>query len=152
MTYQLLLLLHILSAILVLGSGGGSAIYKFLSDRSENIQIINHTNKIVVIFDYVITLPAIILQFITGFLLVYNLSIPIYTDWLIHSIYLYIFAGILWIIAVFIQNRMYKLSQEAKNKQISLDLRYIKLVKYWTILGFFSFCSMIYILKLMIFK
>jgi hypothetical protein len=37
MSYELLLTLHIASVVLLLGVGGGSAFYKFMSDRSGKV-------------------------------------------------------------------------------------------------------------------
>ena len=51
MTYNTLIAIHIISVILLLGVGGGSAFYKFMSDRSGNLEVIVHTNKIVVLAD-----------------------------------------------------------------------------------------------------
>ena len=69
MSYELLLFLHIASLILLLGVGGGSAFYKFMSDKSGNLEVIVHTNKMVVLADWLFTTPSAILQPITGVML-----------------------------------------------------------------------------------
>jgi uncharacterized membrane protein len=67
MEYLILKWIHILSAILLFGTGLGSAFYKFFTDRSGDINAIAVTNRLVVFADWLITTPTIIIQPITGF-------------------------------------------------------------------------------------
>ncbi|MCF6245601.1 MAG: DUF2269 domain-containing protein, partial [Sulfurovum sp.] len=150
MEYQLLLAIHIASIITLLGAGGGSAFYKFIADRSNNIEVIVHTNKTVVLVDWIFTTPAVLLQPISGILLASMLDIPYNTPWLLYSIILYAFSIIVWFYAVYLQIQMKHLAQSAKDKNIALDNQYFVYVKYWIVLGFFSFFSMLGIYLLMI--
>lgn len=152
MDYHTLIFLHITSAILLLGVGGGSAFYKFMADRSNNLEVIVHTNKMVVLADWLFTTPSAILQPLTGVLLMLELNISIGTPWLFWSIILYIFAGILWLIAVYLQIQMRALSLEAQQNCETLTKQYYNYVSYWTLLGVFSFLAMGLVFFLMIFK
>ena len=152
MSYDTLIFIHIASVILLLGVGGGSAFYKFMSDKSGNLDVIVHTNKMVVLADWLFTTPSAIIQPITGFMLMSLLNIPFWTPWLFTSIVLYTFAGLLWLMAVYLQLRMKKMALLAQEEKKILELDYFKLVKYWVLLGFFSFLSMASIFVLMIFK
>jgi len=152
MGYNLLLLLHIASVMLLLGVGGGSAYYKFMGDRTRNVEIILHTNKMVVLADWLFTTPSVILQPVTGIMLMYTLGIRWDTPWLFLSILLYIFSILLWFFAVYLQIKMKNLAMEAKQNNKSLGNNYSRLVKYWILLGVFSFFAMGVIFYLMVFK
>jgi len=152
MSYQLLIFIHLLSTLLMLGVGGGSAFYKFMADRSNNIEVIVHTNKIVVFADWIFTTPSAIMQPISGVLLMYQTGYSLKDNWLFFSIILYIFAGILWLIAVYIQLLMKKMAIKAQKENVPLKKEYYRLVNYWIILGFFSFLAVIIIFGLMIMK
>ena len=152
MDYNTLIFIHIASAILLLGVGGGSAFYKFMSDRSGNLQVIVHTNKMVVLADWLFTTPSAIIQPISGIMLMDLLGISWTTPWLLASIGLYVFAGGLWLVAVYLQIRMKNMALEAQSQNVFLGKAYFKLVNYWVILGFFSFLSMGGVFVLMVFK
>lgn len=152
MDYNTLIFLHIISVILLLGVGAGSAFYKFMADRSDNIEVIVHTNKMVVLADWLFTTPSAILQPLTGVLLMNTLNLSIWIPWLFISIVLYIFAGVLWLVAVYLQIRMKNMAVEAQKKEERLGKAYSTLVKYWIILGVFSFLAIIAVFVLMVFK
>jgi len=152
MSYDTLIFIHIASVILLLGVGGGSAFYKFMADRSGNLEVIVHTNKMVVLADWLFTTPSAIIQPISGVMLMNLLNISLWTPWLLASVVLYIFAGILWLVAVYLQICMKNMALEAQIQNISLAKEYFKLVKYWTFLGIFSFLSMAGVFVLMVFK
>ena len=152
MSYELLIFLHIASLIVLLGVGGGSAFYKFMSDRSGNLEVIVHTNKIVVLADWLFTTPSVIAQPLTGMMLMNLLGISLWTPWLLSSIVLYVFAGLLRLVAVYLQIRMKNMALLAQKKERVLEEDYFRLVKYWTWLGVFSFLSMAGIFVLMVFK
>jgi len=152
MSYHLLLFIHIASVILLLGIGGGSAFYKFMADRSGNLEVIVHTNKMVVLADWLFTTPSVVLQPLTGFMLINIMEISWETSWLFISIILYIFSIILWLFAVYLQMKMKNLALETQQKNETLDNVYYKLVQYWIWLGVFSFSAMGTIFYLMVFK
>jgi len=144
MSYDFLIFIHIVSLVLLLGVGGGSAFYKFMSDKSNN--------KMIVLADWLFTTPSIILQPISGIMLANLMNIPLTTPWLLVSIILYIFAGALWLLAVYLQIRMKKIASKCQRNSTSLTKEYHILVKQWIILGFFSFAAMGSIFILMVFK
>ncbi len=152
MEYPLLLSIHIASVIMLLGIGGGSAFYKFIADRSDNIDVIVHTNKTVVLVDWLVTIPSVLLQPITGILLMQTLGFNYKIPWLFASIMLYILSILLWLVAVYLQIKMKNIATKAKANNHPLGTPYFLYVKYWIILGFFSFFSMFGIYLLMVFK
>ena len=152
MDYNTLIFIHIASVILLLGVGGGSAFYKFMADRSGNLEVIVHTNKMVVLADGLFTTPSAMVQPITGVMLINLLDLPLSTSWLFISIILYVFAGILWLIAVYLQIRMKKIALLVQSQHKTLGRDYFRLVNYWILLGVFSFFAMAGVFVLMIFK
>ena len=152
MSYEFLIFLHIASLLLLLGVGGGSAFYKFMSDRSKNLEVIVHTNQMVVLADWLFTTPSAIVQPLTGVMLMNMLNISWKTPWLLASMVLYVFAGILWLVAVYLQIRMKKMAILAQKEEKQLGQEYFKLVNYWIALGVFSFLAMAGIFVLMVFK
>ncbi|MFK5976483.1 MAG: DUF2269 domain-containing protein [Sulfurovum sp.] len=152
MSYNTLIFIHIVSVILLLGVGGGSAFYKFMADRSKNLEVIVHTNKMVVLADWLFTTPSAILQPLTGIMLINLMGIPWNTPWLLISLILYTFAGVLWLIALYLQIRMKYMALLAYREKKILGREYFKLVNYWIWLGVFSFFAMIGVFYLMVFK
>jgi len=152
MDYNTLITLHIISVILLLGVGGGSAFYKFMSDRSGNLEVIVHTNKMVVLADWLFTTPSVLLQPITGLMLANLMGYSFDELWLLLSVTLYIFSTLLWLVAVWLQIKMKKMALSAVEQKVNLGEAYAKLVNYWIWLGVFSAFSMGTVFYLMIYK
>ena len=152
MDYNTLIFIHIVSVILLLGVGGGSAFYKFMADRSGNLEVIVHTNKLVVLADWLFTTPSVILQPITGVMLMSLMGYTFDTLWLFLSVMLYIFSTLLWLVAVYLQIRMKKIAIKAKEENQILGQDYFRLVNYWIGLGVFSALAMGIVFYLMVFN
>ncbi len=152
MDYETLKWLHILSATLLFGTGLGSAFYKWSADRSHNLQVINHTNRTVVIADYIFTTPTVIIQPITGILLVKSMGFSLTEPWLIATYLLFIIAGLCWLPVVWLQIKMRNLSQQAVTQGTVLGKDYKRLAQYWFYLGIPAFSAMIAVYFLMVFK
>ena len=152
MDYNTLLFIHIASVILLLGVGGGSAFYKLMADRSGNLEVIVHTNKLVVLADWLFTTPSVILQPISGFMLMNLMGYSLDTSWLYISVLLYLFSTLLWLVAVYLQIGMKKMALLAQKEKRELDEVYFKLVNYWIVLGVFSALAMGGVFILMVFK
>jgi uncharacterized membrane protein len=144
--------IHILSATLLFGTGLGSAFYKWSADRSGDVVAMAHTNRVVVIADWLFTTPTVIIQPITGFWLVHLFGIPYTQGWVITSLALYVIAGICWLPVVWLQIRMRDLSVKAVNDRQPLNPRYYTHAKQWFWLGVPAFAAMILIYFLMVFK
>lgn len=141
--------IHIVSSVLLLGTGLGSAFYKYMADRSRNIQAIAHTNKNVVLADWLFTTPAIIIQPITGITMVLMLGYSITESWIFLSITLYLIAGTCWLPVVVLQIRMRNISNKAAVNNTSLPERYWKQTDIWFWLGVPAFISIIIVFFLM---
>lgn len=152
MTFLTLKSLHILSAILLFGTGLGSAFYKYMADRSGNLGTIAVTNRHVVLADWLFTTPTVLLQPLTGVLMAKMLGISLLTPWLLISILLYLLAGACWLPVVFLQIRMRNISQIALKNNTALPESYYRYARYWFWLGAPAFLAMIAIVFLMVFR
>ncbi len=150
-SYFLLRLLHILSAIVLAGTGLGIAYFMYMANRSNNAQAMAVTAKHVVLADWIFTTPAIILQFVTGILLMIRLNYSFTSSWFLTVIILFILIGACWIPVVSIQFKLRELAQsQTITNQISHDFK--KLMRVWTALGISAFTMILIILWLMVYK
>ena len=150
--YFLVKHLHVLGAIVILGTGTGIAFFMLMAHRTAEVSFIARTAAIVVIADMLFTLSAVILQPISGGLLM-MLSATSFTErWLIVSLALYVLAGVFWIPVVFMQIEMRDLARAAEQKGQPLPPRYFALFHRWFGFGIPGFGSVMIILWLMIAK
>jgi len=144
--------LHILSMVLLFGTGLGSAFYKWMADRSRNLEHIAITNRNVVLADWLFTTPTVIFQPLSGIWLAYLMGLPLSTSWISISLVLYVIAGACWIPVVWLQIRMRQLSNEALENQTSLNDDYWRYARIWFCLGVPAFIAMVLVVFLMVFK
>lgn len=152
MTYTLLKTLHILSMVLLFGTGLGSAFYKWMADRSGNVAHISVTNRHVVLADWIFTTPTVIFQPISGLWMVYLLDLPLTTPWIATSLSLFVLAGVCWLPVVWLQIRMQKLAALAATASTPLPALYWRLARWWFWLGVPAFAAMVLVVTLMVFK
>lgn len=152
MTYMALKTLHILSMVLLFGTGLGSAFYKWMADRSGNVAHIAATNRHVVLADWVFTTPTVIFQPLSGLAMVYIAGYPLSTPWIAISLVLFCFAGACWLPVVWLQIRMREMSTAAATDQTALPDAYWHMARYWFWLGLPAFTSMVLVVALMVFK
>ncbi|MCV6604126.1 MAG: DUF2269 domain-containing protein, partial [Porticoccaceae bacterium] len=70
-TYLFIKTLHILSSTVLFGTGIGIAFFMFRSLWANNLQEKLYAAKNTVLADYLFTLPAVIIQPLSGFALIY---------------------------------------------------------------------------------
>lgn len=152
MSYTAIKALHILSMVLLFGTGLGSAFYKWMADRSGNLAHIAVTNRHVVLADWLFTTPTVIIQPLTGFYMVYLLGLPLTTQWIAMSLALFVLAGICWLPVVVLQIRMQKIAEAALAAGTPLPALYWKMANWWFWLGVPAFSAMVMVVVLMVFK
>ncbi len=150
--YFLLKFLHVLGAVVILGTGIGIAFFMLMAHRSRNPAFIARTAATVVIADMLFTLSAVLLQPITGGILMMLSATTLAERWLMTSLFLYAVAGLFWIPVVFMQIEMRDLAQAAAVSQQPLPPRYFRLFRRWFAFGIPGFDSVMLILWLMIAK
>jgi len=144
-------MIHILAAVVVAGTGTGIAFFMFVANRSNNVQAITVTTKHVVLADWIFTFPAVIVQFVTGMLLMNMLNYSFSSKWFLAVISLFIFIGACWLPVVYLQYKLKNLADEAIECGVLSD-SFKKTMKLWTALGVPAFLSIIVIFWLMVFK
>jgi uncharacterized membrane protein len=152
MTYTALKTLHILSMVLLFGTGLGSAFYKWMADRSGNVAHIAVTNRHVVLADWIFTTPTVIFQPISGLWMVHLLGLPLTTPWIAASLFLFFLAGACWLPVVWLQIRMQKIAAIAAGAATPLPALYWRMARRWFWLGVPAFISMVLVVTLMVFK
>ena len=152
MLYLSLKYLHILSMVLLFGTGLGSAFYKWMADRSGNLAHIAVVNRHVVLADWIFTTPTVIFQPLSGLGMVYLLGLPLATPWVAISLGLYVFAGLCWLPVVCLQIRMRNLADAALMAQTPLPAEYWRYARVWFWLGVPAFVAMVGVVFLMVFK
>jgi uncharacterized membrane protein len=144
--------LHVLGAIVILGTGGGIAFFMLMAHRSRDPAFIARTATTVVIADMLFTLTAVILQPITGGILMALSATSLGERWLLTSLALYAVAGLFWIPVIFMQIEMRDLARKAEAQSEPLPPRYFALFRRWFLFGIPGFGSVMTILWLMIAK
>ncbi|QPF85029.1 DUF2269 domain-containing protein [Bradyrhizobium genosp. L] len=150
--YLLVKYLHVLGAIVILGTGTGIAFFMLMAHRTHDAAFIARTAATVVIADMVFTLSAVLLQPVSGGLLIMLSSTSLTERWLLVSLALYAVAGAFWIPVVFMQIEMRDLARAAAEKNHALPPRYFALFRRWLLFGIPGFGSVMIILWLMIAK
>jgi len=150
--YFLVKYLHVLGAIVILGTGTGIAFFMLMAHRSGEAAFIARTASIVVIADMLFTLTAVLLQPLTGGVLM-TLSSTGFTElWISVSLGLYAVAGLFWVPVIFMQIEMRDLARVAAAGNAALPPRYFALFRRWFLFGIPGFGSVMLILWLMIAK
>lgn len=152
MAYDLVKTLHLLSAAVLFGTGLGSAFHFWRADRSGDVAAIAGAARDVVLADWLFTLPAIVVQPLSGLWLARELGHPLATPWLVWTYGLYILAGACWVPVVWLQIRMRDLARAAAAGDGSLPARYRRYMRLWFRLGWPAFLAVIAIFYLMVAK
>jgi uncharacterized membrane protein len=150
--YFLIKYLHLLGAIVILGTGTGIAFFMLMAHRSRDPVFIAATAAVVVVADMLFTLSAVILQPLTGGVLMALSGTSFAERWLVTSLGLYVVAGLFWIPVIFMQIEMRDLARTAAARQAPLPPRYFALFRRWFVFGIPGFGSVMMILWLMIAK
>jgi uncharacterized membrane protein len=150
--YFLVKYLHVIGAIVILGTGAGIAFFMLMAHRSGDAGFIARTAATVVIADMLFTLTAVLLQPVTGGVLMAMSATTFSERWLVISLGLYAVAGLFWIPVVFMQIEMRDLARGAVAQTALLPPRYFVLFRRWFLFGIPGFASVMLILWLMIAK
>jgi uncharacterized membrane protein len=148
--YFIVKYLHVLGAIVILGTGIGIAFFMLMAHQSRDVAFIARTAATVVIADMLFTLTAVVLQPLTGGLLMALSGTTLAERWLVSSLGLYAVAGLFWIPVIFMQIEMRDLARKAHARQQPLPPRYFELFRRWFLFGIPGFGSVMIILWLMI--
>ena len=152
MDYLVLKWVHILSSTILFGAGIGSAFHLFAATLRRRIGGIASGARNVVLADWLLTTPTVLLQPVTGIALVHEMGLPWSTPWLSASLWLYALAIACWLPVVWIQHRLRDLSAAAAASGTALPQAYWRWFAAWVVLGFVAFFAFLSIFWLMVAK
>ncbi|MDO8385768.1 MAG: DUF2269 domain-containing protein [Polaromonas sp.] len=144
--------IHILSSVVLVGTGFGSAYYMFFANRSRDVSAQALVSTLVVRADWWFTTPTVIIQPATGLALAYLAGLPFNTPWLAISIALFVFAGACWLPVVWLQIRMAAMARDAAQAGTELPDAYWRFARRWEWLGYPAFLAMLAVFYLMVVK
>ena len=150
--YFALKLIHILGATVLFGTGLGIAYFMWMAHRTGDAATIAQTARVVVIADTVFTATAVVVQPLTGLVLVYLVGYSPFESWIVLSILLYVAVGACWLPVVRIQLLLRDLARKAAGSGVGLPPRYHRLFRLWFILGWPAFAGVVAIFALMVWK
>ena len=150
--YLALKLAHVLGAAVLFGTGAGIAFFMWMAHRGGEVAVIHATARLVVIADFLFTLPAVVAQPLTGAWLVIEGGYAWGEAWLIWALALYVLIAACWIPVVFLQIRARDLAAAALRSGSALPWDYHRAMRLWFALGWPAFAAVIAIFVLMIFK
>ena len=151
-TYLLIKTLHILSSVLMVGTGFGTAFYLYFVNRSGSVAAIAVVARLVVRADTWFTTPAVIFQPLSGLWLAHSAGWPWTTRWLLTAMALYAIAGACWLPVVWLQLRMARLAQHSVAAEQALPEQYWHYARLWERLGYPAFTAMVAVYFLMVVK
>lgn len=151
-TYMLLKTVHVISSVLLVGTGFGSAFYLYFANRSGSLQAKAVVCRLVVRADTWFTTPAVIIQPVTGIWMALLAGWPLETPWLLAAMLLYAVAGACWLPVVWLQWKMSRMAAAAVAGGTSLDPFYDRYALSWERLGYPAFIAMLLVFYLMVNK
>jgi uncharacterized membrane protein len=150
--YVALKWIHVLSSVLLVGTGFGSAYYLFFVNRSRNLQAQAAVVPLVVRADWWFTAPTVIVQPVTGLWMAHLAGLPLSTPWLAMALGLFVFAGCCWLPVVWLQIRMADFAKVAIDSKTDLNPAYWRYARWWECLGYPAFFAMLAVFYLMVAK
>jgi len=136
MTYDILILLHVLGMILLIGNVTVTSIWKLYADGTRDPKIIGFAQRLVTITDWFFTFWGILLLMVGGYGAAWLAGMDVLRDdWLVWSQVMFVLAGVIWLaILVPIQVKQSRLARGfAAGGQIPEN--YWRLGKLWIIWG-----------------
>ncbi len=153
MTYFWLKFVHILSVIILLGTGLGTAFWFYRANVSRNLAVIHFACRNVLLADFLFTVPTVFIVPWTGYHLIQMGGFAYFASWILLSLFLYVVAGVCWLAAFVLQWKMKKLASHAfKEHQEELPVKYWEYERQWFWLGVAAFPAVGLIFFLMLFK
>lgn len=150
--YLFIKLVHIVSSVLLFGTGLGSAYYMFMTFREQDLNYKYLTIKNVVKADWLFTTPTVIVQPVTGYIMLREIGFSLEDSWLLWSLVLYVVAGLCWLPVVYMQIKMRDILKVALYNSEELTKEYFIMEKLWTTLGAIAFPCVVIIFYLMVVK
>lgn len=150
--YQVIKVVHILSATIVFGTGLGIAFFMFRSYFTNNIHEKYYAVRNTVFGDYLFILPSVFMQPLTGVWLISKSAQDWHAYWLILTYTLFAIAGLCWLPVVWIQIQLKNMLANSRQHNTPLPENYYLYFYRWILLGVPAFISLVVIYFLMVIK
>jgi len=144
--------LHILSATILFGTGIGIAFFFWSARQGANDAARLFAARTTVTADFLFTLPAVILQPLTGFWMVRKSGIDPAEAWLVFTYCLYGLAGACWLPVVWLQVRMKRMLERKLDGGPFDEKQFQTLRGIWFALGWPAFGGLVVVFWLMVAK
>ena len=144
--------LHVLSSTILFGTGIGTAFQMWFVHRRGEPAAIAVVARNVVLADWLFTLPAGIVQPITGFVLIVQAGLDPFAPWLVATYVLYLLAFACWVPVVVLQVRVRELAADAVRLGLPLPAECHSAMRLWFALGWPAFLALAVVFLLMIGK
>jgi uncharacterized membrane protein len=150
-TYEFLRLVHILSATVLFGTGLGTAYFLWMAHRSRDIHTLRNAARHAILADWWFTTPAVVIQPVTGVLLMLELDSPFTTPWFALVAMIYVAIGACWIPVIFIQYKLRDFAMQAPD-YTALPPAYFRAMRTWVLFGIPAFLGVLALYGLMVVK
>jgi uncharacterized membrane protein len=134
------------------GTGLGIAFFFFRARGETQPAARYFAAQTTVLADFLFTLPAVVLQPVTGFWLIAHSGYRWNEPWLLATYALYIVAGVCWVPVVFIQIRLKTLLRADLKASRVQSAGCVKLFRWWFLLGWPAFIGLVLVFFLMVLK
>ena len=153
--YGLWKTLHVISATVLFGTGIGIAFFCWFGTRYAlargDLGSLRLVLRFTVLADAVFTAPAIVVQLLTGAVLLNQLGWKWGSPWALTALGLFVFVGACWLPVVWIQIRLARWANQATELS-KLPIAFAGLFKLWFVLGTLAFPAVLCLIYLMVTK
>jgi uncharacterized membrane protein len=150
-TFALLKMVHIFSAMLLFGTGLGTFFFMVMALRRPERRALQQTLRTVVLADFVFTSPAVVVQMVTGHLLMQALQVSPMSLWFWLVAGLFVLVGLLWLPVVWIQCHLRDLVLGLPDGA-ALPEEFWRWARRWERMGYPAGVAMMVLLWLMVAK
>ena len=150
--YLFVKIIHIITSTILFGTGIGIAFFMWWANKTGDLAAKTYAAKTTVIADLIFTTPSVIIQPISGIILIKIMGYDFDELWLVLTYIGYSISVICWLPVIGIQIRLRNLALKAYANNEELPAEYYKLFKCWFLLGWPAFISLTTIFILMVTK
>jgi len=152
MCFLILKTLHILSAIVLLGTGLGTAFHLWVTHRRGEARAIASAARTTVLADWLFTATSGVVQPVIGVALALTAGYDLRSPWLVATYVLYAIAGACWLKVVLLQLRIARIAAACVKENAALPPAYFQAMRVWFVLGWPAFLGLIAVVWLMVAK
>jgi len=150
--YPILEAVHILSAMILVGGGIGGALHMLGAHKSGNVGAIAVAARTSVNIDRKLTMPAALIQPLTGIGIIVYVGFPHSSPWLVASYVLYALALMVWVPALRAKKNMRDLAASALAANKPLGGGYEKAASTWRRFDRLTFLLLLAVFYMMVMK